>query len=191
MKNWSITIVIVGIYIVLSMIYFAQFSFSPETLQKQIQCSARTAFFLFTLVFSAYPLFMIWGSKFTNWLVSNTKYLIVSFALIHFYHLSLITIKNQMYEPVFHQMNLVSLLAGIIVYLFIGLMLMTSFPFISKYFNEKSWRSIHTFGGYLVLTAFTIFYYNRMMEEISYLPLLIIALIVWVLRLTFKISSRN
>ena len=191
MKNWSLTIVVFGSYIVFSMMYFAIFGFSLETLQLQIQFSARTSFWIFAISFSAYPLFKIWEKNTTKWLANNRKYIGVSFATIHFYHLSLIIVKNNVYEPVFSQMNLTSLLAGIIAYIFIGLMLITSFPVISEHLNEKNWPRLHTVGGYIILTVFTIFYFNRTIQEMIYLPLLIIALIVWILRLIFKKFIRS
>ena len=173
------------------MLYFALLGFNPETLQLQIQYSARTAFLIFSIAFSADPLFIIWGRNFTNWLVSNKKYLGVSFAFIHYYHLSLIILKNNVYEPVFNQINVVSLLVGIIVYLFIGFILISSFPVISKHLNEKNWPKLHAIGGYSILFVFTILYFYRMTQEIMYLPSFIIALIVWVLRLIFKKFIRN
>ena len=193
MKGWSITIIFFGSYVVFSMIYFAIFGFSLKTLQLQIQFSARSSFLIFIISFSAYPLFKILSGKALKWLVVNRKYFGVLFAFIHIYHLCLIIIKNYVFEPVFSQLSMPTLLVGIVTYSFIGLMLITSFPSISKHLDEKNWPRLHTIGGYLILSVFTILYYHRTTQELKYLPLLIIALIVWILRLIFKkfIRSQN
>lgn len=186
MNKWAITIAVFGGFVVFSMIFFAINGFNQISLQTEISLSARFSFLLFVTSFSAYPLYKISGKSTTNWLLKNRKYFGVAFGAIHFYHLGLLIVKNRVFEPVFSQVNTISLIVGIITYTFVGLMVLTSFPIISKNLSEKEWPKLHTIGGYVILTVFTIFYLRATLKDMNYLPLLIIALSLWILRLGFK-----
>lgn len=186
MKNWAITIVFFGIFVFFSMIYFAVNGFDMETLQTQIQVSARASFVLFIITFSSYPIFKISERNITKWFMFNRKYFGVTFALIHFYHLGLLVIKNNIFEPVFSQINLSFLISGIITYMFIAFMLLTSLPKVSDNLSEKQWPRLHIIGGYIILTVFTVLYVRLALADKIYLPFVIMALFVWFLRLIFK-----
>lgn len=186
MKNWPLTIVIFGSYMVFSMIYFAILGFNADTLKIQLQLSARVSFLIFAITFSALPIFKISENSYTKWLTTNRKYLIVTFALIHFYHLVLIVTKNYYFEPILSEISFLPLFIGVVTYCCIFLMFITSLPIISKKLNFKDFSKLHSIGGYLVLIVFTFFYVQRTMQEIFYLPLLILAIIVWLLRLLFN-----
>lgn len=194
MRKWYLTYTLSGSFLLFSLLYFLINGFNQETNQVLIRLSARTSFIVFCIAFSASIVYKISKNKYSKFTISNRKYLGVTFAMIHLFHFGLITIKDVFFEPVFITRGLKSLLPGIITYLFIALMLLTSFSIFSKKITPKQWSIIHTIGGYLILFIFTISYSSRVQSgKLFYFPLFIIAISVWFLRLfnKLKYGTRN
>ena len=114
----------------------------------------------------------------------NRKFWGISFALMHLVHLGFLVLLQQYFHPVFEKAATTSLMAGGLVYLFLVLMLLTSFPFFAKKITSKTWKILHTAGGYWIWLIFMISYVKRVIHGSNeYIPLVLLFAITILLRI--------
>ncbi len=183
MNKWNLVYIITVSFVLFVIIFIGINGFNLESLQELLKFSARFSFLIFCITFSASSLILFYENGITKWMLTNRRYLGISFAVIHFLHLMLLVTKNHFFEPPFIESSLISLVGGIITYSFIGLMLITSFPYFSKRMTTKNWNYLHQIGGYAILTTFTVAYLRYTFENPFFSILLLIAVIVWTLRI--------
>ncbi|HFA50136.1 MAG TPA: hypothetical protein ENJ95_14090 [Bacteroidetes bacterium] len=189
---------IVQAVILLSALYFGQLflfnEFNEETTRRAIAMSARVAVVFFSAAFMASSLHYFSKNVFTWWLRMNRKYIGVSFAVLHLAHLCFLIVLQYNFHPVFNKAKTISLLGGGLAYVFVVLMLLTSFPYFSKYLSKKQWTTLHTVGGYWIWYIFIRTYVKKLFGRFEYDPvvvwsIIILLALVIVLRIARKIMS--
>lgn len=166
------------------------YGLNEESIRMNIRWTARFSVVCFLLAFGASAFHTFFQNGYTQWLLKNRKYLGVSFAVIHFIHLFHLKYLHENYYPVFVHRSITELLLGGIAYFFIGLMFYTSFEKFSNLFSQRNWNRIHTIGGYWILIVFSNSIIGRVVGgKMAYLPLAILVLSVWILRL-FKLRKK-
>ena len=114
----------------------------------------------------------------------NRKFWGISFAILHLVHLAFLVLLQQYFHPVFEKAATTSLMAGGLVYLFLVLMLLTSFPFFAEKITTKSWKILHTAGGYWIWLIFMISDVKRVIRGSNeYIPLVLLFAIILLLRI--------
>jgi len=141
---------------------------------------------LFSLAFAASGLHRQFHNSFTFWLLTNRKYLGISFAIMHLVHLCYLGVLQFNFHPVFEKAKTISLIGGGLAYFFIIMMLLTSFKIFSKYLSKRQWKWLHTIGGYWILYIFLRSYWKKALTEYEYYPLTIMLVLVIVVRLLPK-----
>jgi methionine sulfoxide reductase heme-binding subunit len=93
-----------------------------SSLRLMIRSTARTSVLLFIATFVATAVRKIYPGKISNWLLTNRRYLGLSFAISHFTHaLAIICLA------IVSSNSIRTDHGGILGYIFIGLMMLTSF----------------------------------------------------------------
>ncbi len=188
--GWRFVQVVVG----LSLLYFAQLyyfgGFDETTTRQAIRMSARIAVVLFSFAFMASSLQYFFKNVFTWWLRMNRKYIGISFAIIHLIHLCFLLILQTNFHPVFNKAKTISLIGGGMAYIFLVLMLLTSFSAFSKYLSKKQWTILHTVGGYWIWYIFIRSYVKRATTESEYIPLVVLLVVVIGLRLVRVVNNK-
>lgn len=183
--NWEWSLV--KLIVLASVIYFVQLfyfnGFNEESTRQAIRISARIAVVLFSMAFGASSLHRFVKKPFTWWMRMNRKYLGISFAILHLIHLCFLLILQQNFHPVFNMAKTISLLGGGLAYVFLILMLLTSFQRFSKYLSPKNWTILHTAGGYWIWFIFIRSYLKRAMTESEYIPIVVMLVGVVLIRL--------
>lgn len=178
-----------------SLIYFTQLfyqhGFVEDSNRQAIRMSARIAVVLFSMAFGASALHRLIRNSFTWWMWMNRRYLGVSFAILHLIHLGFLLMLQQNFHPVFNMAKTVSLLGGGLAYVFVILMLFTSFPKFSKCLSPKNWTLLHTVGGYWIWYIFIRSYIKRAMTESAYLPIVVMLVIVLLIRLWVRFIAKK
>ncbi len=182
--HWRIVQLTVG----LSVLCFAAFywlgGFTEESTRQCIRLSAKVSVVLFSMAFAASAVQGLLRNVLTFWWRMNRKYLGISFAIVHLLHLAFLVLLQQYFHPVFTLAKTTSLFAGGMAYLFVVLMLLTSFEHFSKHLSKKSWKLLHTVGGWWIWAIFASSYFKRVLHgEMEYLPWAGLVLAVGVLRL--------
>ncbi len=162
MNNWKLTTSITLAFILFSIIFFLILGFNEESLLLILRISARTAIIIFLFAFLASTFKKIKNTLFTRWLIKNRRYIGVGFALIHILHLGFVFARHFIYESSLITTEPVSRISGGIAYLFIFLMLLTSFDSITKKMNKKTWIILHSIGSYYIWFIFFMSYLKRL-----------------------------
>ena len=167
--------------------FFVLGGFTEESTRLAIAWSAKISFTLFCMAFAASAIHKRMKNSFSFWWLMNRKYFGISFALNHLIHLSFLVLLQQVFHPVFTSADTTSLMAGGMAYVFVVLMLFTSFETFSKYLSRKNWKLLHTIGGYWIWVIFMSTYVKRVESiGVEFLPFVLVLLIVLALRIFKK-----
>lgn len=188
MNKWKLTVLIGGGFSIFCILYSIFEGWNETTLLILLRISARVAVVLFILTFLASTLIKLENTSFTRWLIRNRKYIGISFALVHTIHLGFILVRHFLYEPALLTSEPVSRVAGFIAYLFILLMAVTSFDVVSKKLHNKSWKILHSTGGYYIWLIFFLSYLKRLGKE-NYLFYLLFTLLLFALILKIIVKT--
>ena len=118
---------ILGISIISFAAVLLTFGFNEESIRLNIRLSARFSLVCFCFAFIASSSHLLLNNHLTRWLTNNRKYIGISFALIHIIHLAFLIVLHQCFHPVFILRSVFELALGGLAYLFLFLMLLTSF----------------------------------------------------------------
>jgi DMSO/TMAO reductase YedYZ heme-binding membrane subunit len=123
-----------------------------EGVRQVLRLTARTSGFLFLVAFVASALRKTWRNSATKWLVTNRRYVGVSFAASHAIHLmaivALALIVPDPYDPV-------TLVMGGVGYGLILAMTLTSSDAAVSRMGLRRWKQLHTAGIYYLWVVFT------------------------------------
>ena len=189
--TWRLVQVIMGISILSYIGIFFLSGFQEGSTRQAIRWSARFSVVLFCIAFAANA-FHQWGkNSFSWWVFMNRKFFGITFALNHLIHLFFIFLLQKNFHPVFNEAAPFSLFAGGMAYLFIILMLLTSFSFFEKMISRQNWKRLHTVGGYWIWTVFMSLNFTRVLNgEWSYAVVVILLVVVMVMRIyEYRISN--
>lgn len=126
-----------------------------ETVRFLIRSTAKCSFILFMLAFVASSLHHYLNNPFTKWLLTNRRYIGVSFAISHYLHLAVLLLMTlHINFNVFEDRGIFKTAIGATAYAFITLMTITSFDKTRNLFGATNWKRIHTIGGYLLWIIF-------------------------------------
>jgi len=181
---WQLVQLIMGASLLIYIIIFFKSGFYEESTRQAIRLSARISVLLFCIAFGASAFHQWAKNSFSWWVFMNRKFFGISFAFNHLIHLAFLFMLQKEYHPVFDLADKFSLFAGGMAYLFIILMLLTSFSFFEKMISRKNWKRLHTLGGYWIWTVFMSSYSKRVLnEEWFYVPIVILLITVLIMRL--------
>ena len=185
--NWDVVKLAVGLPILLYAAFFFFIGFNEDGTRAAIAWSAKISILLFCLAFAASAAHLRIRNSLSFWWLMNRKYFGISFAINHLLHLGFLVILQQVFHPVFDLAASTSLMAGGIAYLFIVLMLLTSFEAFSKYLSRKNWKLLHTIGGYWIWMIFMSTYLKKVKNVgVEFLPFVLLLIIVLLIRIFKK-----
>lgn len=178
-----VTIFSIGLYVA----FFVYGGLTEESTRFAIAWSAKISFTLFCMAFAASAIHKRMKNSFSFWWLMNRKYFGISFAINHLIHLGFLLMLQQVFHPVFDMAASTSLMAGGMAYVFVVLMLLTSFETFSKYLSRKNWKLLHTIGGYWIWVIFFSTYVKKVKNVgVEFLPFVLVLLTVLVLRVFKK-----
>lgn len=189
--GWSIVWWIITGSLLLYTGFFLFLGLNETANRCAIAWSSKISFLLFCMAFSASGLHHVLKNSFSFWWLMNRKYFGIAFGLSHLLHLLFLLLLQTRFHPVFNLAAETSLLAGGIAYLFIVLMLLTSFDFFAKWLSRKQWKLLHTIGGHWIWFIFMSTYIKKVLNvgwEFS--PFVFCLLLVMGLRLR-KLLTQN
>ena len=153
-----------------------------------IRLTARTSLVLFLLAFSASAAFRGHRGPVTRWLLSNRRYLGLSFACSQLIHLLAIGALARAYPASFWTGTAMSVVAvGGIGYLFIAAMAATSNDVSVAWLGPQRWRLLHTVGAYWIWQIFLVTY----ALGIPHAPWKAVAVALLLASLTFRLATRQ
>jgi DMSO/TMAO reductase YedYZ heme-binding membrane subunit len=125
---------------------------SEATLHVILRDTARASLLLFSLAFAATGANRVLPGPFSRWMLVNRRYLGVSFATSHAFHLAaIVALGPARFGPRV-------LILGGLGYLLIAAMTITSFDGPTRWLGRRRWKLLHRTGMY-VFGAFFLFSY--------------------------------
>lgn len=185
--DWDVVKLAVGLPTLLYVTFFFFIGFNEDGTRAAIAWSAKISFILFCLAFAASAAHLRIRNSLSFWWLMNRKYFGISFAINHLLHLGFLVLLQQVFHPVFDLAAGTSLMAGGMAYLFVVLMLLTSFEAFSKHLSRKNWKLLHTVGGYWIWMIFMSTYLKKV-EGVGgeFFPFVLILILILLLRIFKK-----
>ncbi|MBX3504595.1 MAG: hypothetical protein KF895_03885 [Parvibaculum sp.] len=141
---------------------FGLWGMGSDGLQHLTRYTARLAFLIFIVAFSAGALAQLFPSDGTRWLRRNRRYIGLSFALAHFIHLGALT---GFFIAIGETPDIVTIVGGGGAYAFISLMALTSNDWSVRKLGPVVWRRLHLTGSYYIWAIFMNSYLGRIARE--------------------------
>ncbi|MDH3440103.1 MAG: hypothetical protein OEM63_05090 [Gammaproteobacteria bacterium] len=137
--------------------YLNQHAWHEDSLNETLRLTARSALLIYLLIFIARPLRQLTANSLSRWLVANRRYLGISFAAVMIAHLYLLVTLN----------GVQLLNSGVLVYLLILLMLLTSFDRPTAALGPKRWKILHKTGLYVIGIALAQAQFTRIAQGVG------------------------
>lgn len=184
MNGWRITGLVAVTLASLLLVMLAWHGPSEDGIRAVLRSSARSSVTLFLLAFAASSLHWLFRHKWSAWLLRNRRYIGVSFAVSHLYHLlALLALATWFPHPFLDKLSWISLFGGSLAYLLIAAMSATSFDHTRQWLGTKRWQQLHTIGSYYIWIIFTQSYLLRAIKESFYIPFVAALIGVMLLRI--------
>lgn len=137
-------------------------SWSGPAVSSMIQLSVRLSVPWLYFAFAASSLQLLFPGPFSRWLLRNRKIMGLCFAAAMawqlFFILWLVTFYSEYYVGEVYVLR--DAIEGVIGYLFLAAMTLTSFRFARKRLKPKSWRLLHKSGIYFIWAyAFSVYWW--------------------------------
>jgi len=153
-RNLAVYFLVLAAVAVPMLVILAPDVMDESKLGLALRVTARLAFLIYILVFVTRPLRQIAPLPLTKALFRNRRYIGISFAAVMTMHLALISWL--LLYVVDAGRTLTSLTPGIVTYMLVTLMLVTSFDAPARALGSKNWRRLHKTGLYWIGTVFAV-----------------------------------
>lgn len=161
-------------------------------IRSAIRTTARTSLLLFLAAFVASSLNALWPRPWTKALLANRRYVGVSFAVSHLWHAVAIWLLAVEYPRSFWPgVTWVTFAGGGVGYLFLALMVATSFDRTTAWLGHRRWKLLHTTGIYVIWVIFTSSYAPRAFVAPIYLLPTVALLLGFGLRFSARVLARR
>ncbi len=191
MGGWKLTIAISLGLIALTALQLALFGTGEEGIRVVVRSSARSSLLLFGLAFAASSLRSLWRSPASAFLLSQRRYVGVSYASSHALHAAALVALYTVSEPFASGLDAITLVGGGLAYLFTAAMAATSTDAAVAALGRRRWRLLHLVGGWYVWLIFAQSYLPRVAAELAYLPAGLVVLAVPALRIARHLRARR
>jgi methionine sulfoxide reductase heme-binding subunit len=154
---------------------------SARGLEYIILRSVRCALPWFVVAFTASSLATLWPSRTTRWLLSNRRYIGLTFAVGMAWHLSFVAYSFWLFG---NRLNATATALDVIGLTFLVLMTLTSFRWSARRLSAANWRRLHKTGAYVIWLLATDIYLGNVRGGADLLHLTGLAVLVaaWLLR---------
>lgn len=140
-----------------SLLYARQSAFDESSLHAVLRATARLALLIYLLVFVARPLRQLSVSAVSRALLGNRRSLGIAFAAVMSVHLVFLLWANWPVEAE----------PGMLIYVLIFLMLITSFDGPTRALGPRRWRWLHKTGLYVIGIGFAQAQFGRILAGVS------------------------
>ena len=165
--------------------------FGPEEVRAAIRATAFTSAVPFLLVFAASSANRLWRTPFTAWLVRERRYLGLSVAASHLWHLVAIVAFVARYAGGSEPIPAVTKVFGGGGFVGLALMAATSTDAAQRTLGA-AWRRLHWLGVYLLWIDFTVTYSGTATRAPFHAVMTVAFVAAWALRLfTFGAARRT
>ena len=155
--GWRLVYVTAVVIAIVCLASYAIYGAGEDGLHHLLRLTARLSLGLFSVTFAARALSRLFG---LTWFIANRRYLGVSFAVAHGYHLmAILALAHRHGVSTFaREQGAATLVSGAFGYLLVAAMVATSFDRTTEWLGRRRWKILHGTGVY-GLGAFFAFTY--------------------------------
>lgn len=160
--------VLIGVSLGISLIAFLQIQFhgtNEQSIRFLIKWTAKMSVACFSLAFGISSVFHFFKNDITAMIFNYRPHLGLAFGVFHTFHLLFLVILQTHFHPVFTLAKTSSLIGGGMAYLFMYLMMITTFAKGKTMMHPGSWRILHIIGGYWIWGVFFWSYYKQVFYQ--------------------------
>ncbi len=181
---WDLVKWVIGFSVLYLVGIFVFDGFTEESVRRAIRVTARISPVLFCMAFMATSFHLLIRNSTSFWVMMNRRYWGISFGIMHLIHLFFLWVLHFSFQPLFVPSAAMELIFGGIAYLFIFLMLFTSFDIFKKWLSPKNWTRLHTFGSIWIWGVFMNSIWGRIIVKglYAYIPLGLLLVVAMGLR---------
>ena len=155
LNKWNIVYTAVSVSAVLTIITLAMSGFEKQGIINWLDVTGRVGMITFTAAFVASPLNKLFPSHLSRWLLKNRRFLGIAFGFQHLiFHLPAI-----IWFLIIAKVPIDAIMTGGIGFVFVILMLITSFNKPAKWIGTQNWKILHTVGMFYLMFVFIISFY--------------------------------
>lgn len=138
-------------------------------LRSAIRSTARLGAVWLAVTFSISSLHKLARANWSKWLLLHRREMGLGFAVVQFVHLGIIgVLATRFTESFFRTTSMTSIWGGLVGYVWIAAMAVTSFDGPRKRIGPRLWRWLHTSGMYLLWGIFVFSYLGRASHQVLY-----------------------
>ena len=141
----------------------------PVAAGALIRWTARTSLVFFTLAYVARPLVALRPSRAAKWMLAERKWLGLSFAMSHAWHLAGIVWLASPDIGAFVRAQKPTTAVAALVFVLLAAMSVTSIERVKRAMSKKSWKRLHWTGMQLAWVAFASTYVGAVFAHPLYL----------------------
>ena len=192
LEGWPLVLVFLAITVgSLTLTALAQGT-GEDALRSGLRTTARLGAIVFSLVFAASSLNALFRTAWSRWLLRNRRYLGLGFGVIHLGHGALILLLAALHPVSFQATtDAVSLIGGSIGYVFVILMMATSSDGAVRLLGRRRWQALHKTGMYVLWGIFVFSYAPRAALAPRYIPIVLILLAAFAVRVVVFFRRRK
>jgi len=184
MNGWRLVGLLSLLLAAMTLGAMASEGWTVDGIRLAIRATARTSLVLFALAFTASALAELAPLEATRWQRRNRRYLGVSFAVSHFMHLGVIIALAALDTTLFWKLtNIATIALAGTAYLFIAVMVATSFDRTAAWLGVRKWRLLHLIGGWYIWASFAVAVGKRVPLDSFYWPMAALVLATAIVRL--------
>lgn len=152
--------------------------FSEPSVNLVLIFTARAAFVLFVIAFSASSIYYFYKSDACKWLIQNRRYIGITFGLVWGMHFLAIALKVGLYpKTLVGAFDLNSVLSGGNLLATVLLLTITSSDYVMRRVRPVLWKAVHVSGSFYIFYRFWLNYYSSAeYESIYYVAIVVLAL---------------
>ena len=130
----------------------------PEAAHAVVRWTARTSLALFMLAYVARPAVQLWPRRATKALLARRKWIGLSFAVSHAFHLAGIVAIAWPDPRTFIASQDPTIVVAVLAFLLIGAMAVTSIEAVKARMSRRAWTALHRTGMHVFWVVFATTY---------------------------------
>lgn len=189
-RNWTVFFAAAALIAIASAAYLGLAGNTDDNIRLLLRLSARIAFLVLLVIFILRPMRQFIATPLTTKLVKNRRLFGVAFAGVHTAHLALIFYRAEQVAD--FQINVFESAPGVVTYLLIYLMFLTSFDRPARAMGRNAWKILHKVGLYWIFAVFLQTQLPNSFDNLADVNWWLVTLIVLalVIRITAFIAKR-
>jgi hypothetical protein len=148
-----------------SAIFLAANGTGEESIRFLIRWTAKGSVTLFSIAFGISSLQHLMEHPWLAVINKNRPHIGIAFGTFHTFHLFFLIWLQNAIHPVFTLAKTSSLIGGGLAYMFMYLMMLTTFPYFKSKISPALWRGLHLIGGYWIWIIFFRSYFKQVLYQ--------------------------